>query len=154
MKRHLTLSIASFLFNILFCLNSFSQADKYIFIQPNVSLRYDSLVFRNPVKYGDNREYSFSYANSKGDKTFISIRPDKSDYYLSQREQDSFAMEAKQGIKKTIPDSILLKSCDIIHYKGFTGTGIHTAFKNSAIQNVTIYVRKYFHGGFVQCFTP
>lgn len=123
----------------------------YQFIEPNVSLKYDSSLvkpkdrFTNSV-YG-TESYGFSCSLPNRSKTYIQISTGLPPKNADQKYQDSVANAIIKQINRYAGDSIVIKATRPVRYKGFSGYGYITWRKKSKMYDIAYAGTRFFDDG-------
>lgn len=127
------------------------NSNAYLFIEPNISLKYDSALIKqkdrytNPV-YG-TETYGFSCNFPSRIKSSLQISTGLPPRNADQRYQDSVANALIKQMNRYMGDSIAIKATRPIHYKGFQGYGFITANRKRKESAIVYSCTKFFEDG-------
>lgn len=105
------------------------KVNTYKFIEPNISVSYDSTIFRISQRYSNSfyetESYDFAYQVDKADNVNIHIVADHPRPALSQRTIDSLLLSNLKATKNEKTGSLTIVSIDstVQHLNGFSCTG-------------------------------
>ena len=142
MKKYLSVRILFFVLIFYSCTNgqnslqntakagqSDSVPNSIKFIEPNISVLYDSAFFKVTQRYSntfyETESYDFSYQGDSTKKATIHIKADHPIKYPPKQERDSLILAGIDEIKKTVNDTFSIANIDnqIRDINGFSCVG-------------------------------
>lgn len=122
--------IFTFLLTSLFSVTIFGQTgNTYKFIEPNISVSFDSNYFKIGNRYSNGtygtESYDFSYQDDFSKRVRIHIKADHPIDFPPEKERDSIILAAIEEIKNTINDTFSIVNIDkqIRDINGFSCVG-------------------------------
>jgi hypothetical protein len=123
----------------------------YQFVEPNVSLKYDSTLLKAKDRFTNSvygtESYGFSYAFPNRSKTYVQISTGLPPKNADQKYQDSVANAIIKQINRYAGDSIVIKATRPLQYKGFSGYGYITWRKKSKAYDICYAGTRFFDDG-------
>jgi len=107
-----------------------SLINSYKFIEPNISVSYDSNFFKITQRYSNTfyntESYEFSYERDPAKNATIHINADHPIEYPPKKERDSLMLAGIQEIKSTVNDTFSIVNIDkqIRDINGFSCVGL------------------------------
>lgn len=129
-------------------------SNSFLFIEPNVSLNYDSTVFKVKNLFSNSYYHTESYMfDCIPTNAVVLIEANKASFIPSQKVQDSLIDLSLEMTNKLDNDSIQIYKHGIpIHYKGYSGLGFIAKGKKENKYAITFYCSKYYNGGYSTIF--
>jgi hypothetical protein len=132
------------------------NSNGYLFIEPNISLKYDSALLKqkdrytNPV-YG-TETYGFSYNFPARIRSSVQISTGLPPKNADQRYQDSVANALIKQMNRYAGDSIAIKGTRPFRYKNFQGYAFITSNKKRKESTVVYSCTRFLDGGFCKIY--
>jgi hypothetical protein len=127
------------------------NTNAYQFIEPNVSLKYDSSFLKPSSRYSNpvygTETYGFSCSIPNRIKATAQISTGLPAKNADQRYQDSVSNALIKQINRYAGDSITVKATRPIRYKGFQGYAFITLRKKSKEFDISFACTKFFDDG-------
>jgi hypothetical protein len=148
-KYYFFISFITFFFGV-----SAQQSKSFLYVEPNVSLSYDSNLIKIKDKFSNTLyntdSYSLSYIPNSG---YINIQAGYSLSAPSKKVQDSLVDLSIKMCNKSDNDTIkIFKKGIPFHYKDFSGFGFIIKGKKEKRYVISYYCFNYFDGGFCNFF--
>lgn len=132
------------------------NSNGYLFIEPNISLKYDSALLKqkdrytNPV-YG-TETYGFLYNAPDRTRSSVQISTGLPPKNADQRYQDSVANALIKQMNRYAGDSIAIKAARPFRYKSFQGYGFITMNKKRKESTIVYSCTRFFDDGFCKIY--
>jgi hypothetical protein len=128
--------------------------NSYLFIEPSVSLNYDSTIIKIKDRfsntYYNTESYSVTYLPSNA---YVLIDASPSVESPTQEYQDSLIDISINMCNKLDNDTLqIYKEGVAVHYKGFSGFGFIVKDKKEKKYAISFYCSKFYEGGFCTIF--
>jgi hypothetical protein len=130
-------------------LNAQSSVKHYVFIEPNISLTYDSTIYNLGSKIVTHSDLTESYPlRYQPLSAFILVEAKNAHANFTVKQQDSLIKEslASQTGEKFNNEGVS-KLGKLLNYRNFKGYSVVTKSVKKQIYMVTFYTTKYFEGG-------
>lgn len=139
------------LFVISFGRIAAQSPNAYQFIEPNVSLKYDSTRLKFKDRFSNSiygtESYGFTYSFPNRSKTYVQISTGLPPKNAGEKYQDSVSNAIIKQINRYAGDSIVIKATRPIRYKGFSGYGYITWRKKSKLYDIAYACTRFFEDG-------
>jgi len=132
------------------------NSNGYLFIEPNISLKYDSALLKqkdrytNPV-YG-TESYGFAYNAPSRTRSSVQISTGLPPKNADQRYQDSVANALIKQMNRYAGDSIAIKATRPFRYKSFQGYSFITMNKKRKESTIVYSCTRFFDDGFCKIY--